>query len=89
MESSLNLLNEDDVSLGFDYVFVSESVSSVTIRIGVYDNEGSQVSLTETIKVPLKANHHTILSGNFLMQNTSGGIDINPDFDGNHNIIVP
>lgn len=89
VESSLHIFNEDSASFGFDYVFTSEDVSSVTIRVGVYDSEGNQVSLTNAIKVPLKASHHTILSGNFLMQNASGGIDINPDFDGNHNIIIP
>ena len=88
VESNLNILNEDYASFGFDYVFTSENESSVTIRVGVYDIEGTQVSLTEAIKVPLCANHHTILSGNFLSQNASGGIDINPDFDGNHNIII-
>ena len=88
-ESSLNRLSDKDASIGFDYVFTSESESSVTIRIGVYDSKGTQVSLTETIKVPLRTNHHIVLTGNFLMQNASGGIDINPGFDGNYNIVIP
>ena len=45
--------------------------------------------MSETIKVPLRKNHHTVLTGNFLMQNASGGIDINPGFDGNYNIVIP
>lgn len=88
-ESTLNRLSDTNASIGFDYVFTSEKESSVTIRIGIYDSKGEQVSLTEAIKVPLRQNHHTILTGNFLMQNASGDININPDFDGNYNIVLP
>ena len=47
-----------------------------------------QIALTEPIDVSLRRSHHTILKGSFLMEETSGGIKINPDFDGNHNIVI-
>ena len=88
-ESTLKKLSESEASMGFDYVFVNGKKSAVTVQIGIYDNEGTQLSLTEPIEVPLKRSHHTIMTGMFLMSEASGGISINPDFDGDHNLIFP
>ena len=88
-ESTLKKLSESEASMGFDYVFVNGKKSAVTVQIGIYDNEGTQLSLTEPIEVPLKRSHHTILTGMFLMSEASGGVTINPDFDGDHNLIFP
>ena len=88
-ESTLKKLTESEATMGFDYVFVNGKKSVVTVQIGIYDNEDSQISLSEPIEVPLKRNHHTKLSGMFLMSEASGGITINPDFDGDHNLIFP
>lgn len=88
-ESTLKKLSESEASMGFDYVFVNSKKSAVTVQIGIYDNEGTQLSLTEPIEVPLKRSHHTIITGMFLMSEASGGVTINPDFDGDHNLIFP
>lgn len=88
-ESTLKKLSNSEASLGFDYVFVNGQESKTTVQVVIYDNEGTQVSLTEPIDVPLKRSHHTILTGKFLMTNSSGGININPDFDGDHNLFIP
>ena len=88
-ESTLNSLSETEASVGFDYVFVNGTESAVTVQIGIYDNEGTQLSLTEPIKVPLRRSHHTIMRGMFLISETSGGISINPEFDGDYNLVFP
>ncbi len=88
-ESKLNSLSETEASVGFDYVFVNGTESAVTVQIGIYDNEGTQLSLTEPIKVPLRRSHHTIMRGMFLMSEASGGVSINPDFDGDYNLVFP
>lgn len=88
-ESTLNSLSETEASVGFDYVFVNGTESAVTVQIGIYDNEGTQLSLTEPIRVPLKRSHHTIMRGMFLMSEASGGVSINPEFDGDYNLIFP
>ena len=87
-ESRLGILTENEASLGFDYIFVNGKEAGVSIQIGLYDSEDRQIALSEPIDVPLRRSHHTILKGSFLMQEASGGITINPDFDGNHNIII-
>lgn len=88
-ESTLKKVTESSATMGFDYVFVNGKESAVTVKIGIYDNEGTQLSLTDPINVPLKRNHHTILTGMLLMSETSGGVTICPDFDGDHNLIFP
>ena len=72
-ESTLRKLSESEASMGFDYVFVN----------------GKKSAVTEPIEVPLKRSHHTTLTGMFLMSEASGGVTINPDFDGDHNLIFP
>lgn len=88
-QSDLKELNDREASLGFDYVFVNGTESAITVQIGLYDKEGTRLSLTEPIRVPLRRNHHTVLRGKFLMSEASGGVTINPDFDGDHNLIFP
>lgn len=88
-ESTLKKLTEADASMGFDYVFVNGKESAITVQIGIYDNEDTQLSLTEPIEVPLKRSHHTILQGVFLMSKASGGVTINPSFEDDYNLIFP
>lgn len=88
-ESTLKRLNESEASVGFDYVIVNDKQSAVTLQIGISDQEGTQLSLTEPIEVPLKRDCHTIVTGMFLMSEASGGVTINPEFDGDHNLIFP
>ena len=87
-ESKINVLSSNEALLGFDYVFVNGKKSAVTVQIGLYDKEDRQLALSEPIFIPLQRSLHTILKGSFLMQQASGGITINPEFDGNHNIII-
>ena len=87
IESKLNVLNNEEASFGFDYVFIGNTKGSVMIQIGLYDDE-REIALSDPFNVPLLRNHHTVLRGSFLMQEASGGLKIEPDFDGNHNIII-
>ena len=87
-ESKIGVLSENEASLGFDYVFVNGKKSAVTVQIGLYDKEDRQLALSEPIDVPLQRNYHTVLKGSFLMQQASGGMTINPEFDGNFNIEI-
>ena len=86
--SKLDIISEDEASLCFDYMFVNGVQSAVTVQLGLYDKNDRQIALTEPIDVPMKRSHHTLMKGSFLIQQASGGITINPDFDGNHNIEI-
>lgn len=85
--SSLKKLTEERASVGFDLIFVNGKPAEVTLQIGVYDNQGEEVSLTNKIEVPLKRNRNTILTGNFLMSKAAGGVTINPGYHDDYNII--
>ncbi len=87
-DAKINELNENEASIGFDYVFVNGSESSVSVQVAIYDKYGERISLTNPINVPLKRSHHTILRGSFLMQGASSGIEIVPNFDGDHNVVI-
>ena len=87
-QSSMNVLNDNEASLGFDYVFVNGKEAGISVQIGLYDSENRQLAFSEPINVPLHRSHHTVVRGSFLMQQASGGITINSDFDGNHNILI-
>ena len=88
-ESTLKQLNDNEASLGFDYVFINGTESAVTVQIGIYDKAGVQLSVTEPIKIPLKRNFHTKVYGSFLMSNASGGINVIPDYEGDYNLMIP
>ena len=87
-DSALTKLTDTEVSLGFDYVFVSGNGTTVTIRIGIYDSEDHLISLSDPITIPVKPDYHTILKGRFMTQDTSNGVDIDVDFGGDYNIIL-
>lgn len=87
-ESPLTKLTESKVSMGFDYVFVSNQGSMVTIRIGIYDKNDQQVSLSDPMTIPIKPDHHTLLTGEFLMMNASNGVYIDPNYGGDYNLTI-
>lgn len=87
--SSLKELNPTEASLGFDYVFVNDKESAVTVRVAIYDAEGTCLSTSRSIKVPLKRNQHTVLRGTYLTQEASDGISIDNNYEGNFNLVIP
>ncbi len=87
-ESRISRLNDKEASMGFDYVFVNGKDAMVTVQLAIYNRDGERISLTNPVNVPLKRSRHTVLKGSFLMQNASGGVGINPDFDGEFNVPI-
>lgn len=87
--SKLRPFDEDEASMGFDYVLVNNDESSVIVNLGIFNKDGKQLAMVSNVNVPLKRDRHTILRGKFLMANSDGGVSINPEFDGEHNIIIP
>ncbi len=88
-ESTLSRITEEEVSLGFDYVFVNGKSSSVSVQVGIYNEKQEVLSMSNPVSVPLLRGHHTIVRGSYLMQNSSDGLIINPEFDGEHNVVIP
>lgn len=88
-DGNLTRINNEEASMGFDYVFTGTNDTYVTLRVGINDKDGNQISLSDAVQVPIKRSYHTVVKGSYLLQNASGGVGVNPDYDGDHNIIFP
>ena len=86
-ESSM-AMSDDGMLLGFDYVLVNGSETLMNINVEVYDRDGSLLSVTRAIEVPIVRNHLTIVKGEFLTSAASGGVSINPGYDDDFNIEI-
>lgn len=87
--SLLTQINNTVASMGFDYVFVNGNESVITVVIGIFNKEGEQLGMTAAIDVPVNQGKHTIVEGKFLLEENKGGVSINPDFDGDYDLIFP
>lgn len=87
-ESRLRYLGGQEASLGFDYVFVNTHQTSVSIRVGVYTRDGTMLSVSDPIEVPLIRSRHTVIRGKFLTSSESGDIGIDPGYSGDFNIHI-
>ena len=87
--SKLTQISQSDASMGFDYVFVNGQESVTTVVIGIFNRAGEQLGMTAPIDVPIKRGIHTIIEGKFLLEDNKGGVNINPDFDGDFNLTFP
>lgn len=74
--------NNKEITLGFDYVFVNGAETTLSISVEVYDKNGNQLSVSNPVNVPIARSKLTIVRGEFLTSVTSGGVAINPDYDG-------
>lgn len=85
--SSPVMLNDNEVSLGFDYVFTSVTQTYITVQVALYEKEsGIRVSLSDEITIPLKRDDHTVVTGNFLFKNANSGFDIDAAYDDEFNL---
>lgn len=83
-------ISEDEVVLGFDYVVINDDPDAkVTVAVGVFDKEGTQIAMSESFNIPLQRSVNTIVRGKFMTVETGGGISIDPSFNGDHNIVLP
>lgn len=85
----LTKLDNNEVAMGFDYVFVNHKEARVDLMLEVYDNEGDCMARTPVVQVPLKRSQLTVIRGEFLTSEAKGGVGIVPDFDGEYNIFIP
>lgn len=87
-ESTLKPTGNGEIEMGFDYVFVNGAEAGVSVIVAVYDKDGQLMSSSPTINVPLKRSQLTTVKGKFLTSTSNGGLDIDPSFDGEYNIVI-
>lgn len=86
--SNIQKKDDDTAFIGFDYCFSDSNETTVNLAVGVYDTDGTEISLVNGIDVPMQMGKHTILRGRFMTQESYGGVAINPEFDGEFNIVI-
>ena len=88
--SKITRVNDSEASLGFDYVVINDDPDAkVTVSIGLFDNKGEQLAMSDNFNIPLKRSVNTIVRGKFMVVEAGGGISIDPSFNGDHNIVLP
>lgn len=86
-ETRMTVTGYSEASLGFEYVMLENSPDGgVQARVDVYRFDGTRVAGSSTFTVPMRRDHHTVLRGAFLSMEGSGGVGIDPGFNGDHNI---
>ena len=86
--SSITMLESGEACLGFDYTMVRTTESSVLVTVGLFDEDGTQISISPGVEVPLMRSKYTVVRGRFLTVGASSGVAINPEFDGELNIML-
>ena len=86
--SRLIPMSESEASIGFDYVFANAKDANVVMAISLWDKKGNQLSRSHDITVPLDRGKVTTVRGSFLLEDSDGGVSINPDFEGEFNIVI-
>lgn len=83
-EAALSPLGDDEARIGFDYVMVNGNESSVKVAIEIYTKDGLKIASSNSFDVPTKRSHNTTVRGRFLTSQGSGGVTIDPTFNGTY-----
>ena len=84
-ESSMEQLSNTEMLLGFDYVFVDEFGTTLNMSVEVYNGKGELMSRSKSVQVPFKQSKLTTVRGEFLTSIATGGVTIEPGYDGDWN----
>ncbi len=81
-KSPIHIEEDLEMSLGYDYIFVNGSETTLSISLEVYNQKGELISSSNAINVPIVRSKLTLVKGEFLTTKANGGVSINPSFDG-------
>ena len=88
-DGNMKVIDDSEVELGFDYVFVNHADASVDVAIELYSrHSGELVAACDPVTVPLRRSHLTEVRGRFLTATSTGGMGINPGFNGSFDIEI-
>lgn len=85
-DAPLRTLNQDEALICFDYILINGAQTSVNVAIEIFDPQGNAAATIPTLNIPLLRNRATIVRGEFLTSESTGGLGISPEFDGEFNI---
>lgn len=85
-EAPVTMRDNGEAHIGMDYVFVNHADAGAQMSLSLRNPAGDQVQLTDVITVPLLRGRTTVVRGRFLTMQSSGGVGIDPSFNGDFNI---
>lgn len=74
--------DENEMLLGSDFVFVNPTGTTLDISVAVYNKQGELMSKSRSASVPIQRSKLTTVRGEFLTSKATGGVSINPGYDG-------
>ena len=84
-----DLKDKDTFPLVFDYVFAADDVMTrIPVTLEIVDGSKKMVAAT-TFNISVYGGKHSTTTHNFLTADPDGGIDFDPSYDGEEEIIVP
>lgn len=81
-------IDGNEIELGFDYVFVNGTESKIDVAVEIYDKEGTLLSSSNAVEVPIVRSKLTIVRGDFLTSQATGNIGVDPTYNGDYNIEI-
>lgn len=87
-EANLRIVDNNEVLIGFDYFFINGKESYITVSVEIYDENDIRVSYVPAVNIPVERNRATIVRGDFLTSEATGGVGINPSFTGSFDIPI-
>ena len=74
--------NDNEMNLGYDYVFVNGTETTLSVSLEVYNREGKLMSSSNPVNVPIVRSKLTVVKGEFLTSQANGGVTIDTNYEG-------
>ncbi len=87
--STMTAISDQEARFGSDYIFVNGNESAVYVNLTILDDQGNIVNEVQGVEVPIVRGKLTSIRDEFLTQDFTPGIGIDPGFDGNINVVIP
>ena len=85
--SDLIHLENDEVLMGYDYVFVNGDNTEVSITLSLYDRTtGECINTYSGLNAGIYKGQTTVIRGKYLTTEKKPGVNLDPDFEGEINI---
>lgn len=82
-------ISDKEACLAFDYVLVNGEESAVDVEMIIYNEDGVEVNRVSGVKVPILRNKITTVRDEYLTREFAPGVDVDPSFEGEINIVIP
>lgn len=89
-DTDIYLINDSEVLMGYDYVFVNGEDIDINLSLVLYGSQSGEIINTYSgVNATVYKGRTTTVRGDFLTTSQGAGIGIDPGFDGDINIVIP